>query len=290
MNVPTPGTVLASLGVGDVNAVLPVSGGMSGALLWRVVRPEPGTDLLLRLLPHSGLATVEHEAAAQRSAHDAGIPTPRIDHVGVVAGCPVILMTWLSGQTMLDVLVERPSRSNALGQASGRLLRRIHDVAPVIGPANSYLGSRLAGVDRWLSRIVTASQDPTALIHVDFHPGNLIIDGDGTIAVLDWTNASAGDPLIDLGRTFACLQLGAALYANTIGRESIDAWWRGLIEGYGAPDRTIDELAPFIAFGLVTLVDDCKVTSPNARVASGAVQDLVIQRDSWLSLARGVMH
>ena len=39
---------------------------------------------------------------------------------------------------------------------------------------------------------------PPALVHADFHAGNLLVDDDGVTAVIDWGDCSAGDPAIDL--------------------------------------------------------------------------------------------
>ena len=39
----------------------------------------------------------------------------------------------------------------------------------------------------------------TAVVHGDFRLGNLIVDGDGLRAVLDWELAHLGDPMEDLG-------------------------------------------------------------------------------------------
>lgn len=289
MDIPSPAVVLATLEIGGVVEVVPVAGGMSGALLWRVRREPPQGDLLLRLFPHSGLPTVEHEAAAQRCAFAGGVPTPRIDFVGMVAGCPVIVLEWLAGRTMQNVLFEQPERADSLGRASGQLLGRIHALPPTVEPlASGTLQGWLTGLDEWLvEQVVARPGHPSAVIHGDFHPGNLLVHDDGSLSVLDWTNASVGDPLIDLGRTFACLQLGAALYAGTIGSEQVDACWRGLVAGYGAAERTIDQLAPFFAFGLATLVDDRQRTQDDA-VPADAVGKLILRRDSWLGLAQRV--
>ena len=284
--VPTPETVLAAIGVADATGVTPVGGGVSGAILWRVSRAAPNRDLLLRLIPHSDMPTVEHEATFQRRAHDGALPAPRVAFAGQVAGCPVIAMEWLPGRTMLGVLRSTPVRAEPLGLASGELLRRIHQLSPVGDlAAGWYVDHCLTAIEPWLAGLVTTGDRPPAALHADFHPVNLLVDDEGWLAVLDWTNASVGDPLIDLGRTFACLRLGAALHGDALGRETIDGWWRGLVAGYGATGRTIEELAPFFAFGLVTLVDD-RLRTPDEYVPEAAVQELIAQRDTWLSLAQ----
>ena len=289
ITAPDPRRVIETAEISGVLHVQPVGGGMSGAVLWRIHREKPEIDLLLRLFPHSDMATVRYEAAVQRRARESGIATPGIEFVGMVAECPVIVMEWLTGRTMLSVLVDQPDRAAALGLASGQLLRQIHELPGVADPASDgNFRHRLTGVEPWLvERISTGAREPRA-IHLDFHPGNLLVDVHGQLSVLDWTNASVGDPLLDLGQSFACLQLGAALHADAIGRDAMDAWWRGLVVGYGAEGRTIDALAPYFAFGLVTLVNDRLRTGDDA-VPDDALQALIIQRDSWLRLARTVI-
>jgi aminoglycoside phosphotransferase (APT) family kinase protein len=46
------------------------------------------------------------------------------------------------------------------------------------------------------------------LCHGDFHPGNLLLGRDGP-AVIDWTDATRGDPAADLARTRLLLRQGA---------------------------------------------------------------------------------
>lgn len=286
ITAPDPQLVIAKLGISDVIDVQPVDGGMSAAVLWRIRREQPETDLLLRLFPHSGMPTVQDEAAVQRRALGGGIATPRIEYVGTIAECPVIVMEWLTGRTMLNVLVERPDRVGEMGLGSGQLLRQIHEL-PDTGDLAGGRGNfrdRLTGVEPWLlERISTDAREPTT-IHLDYHPSNLLVDDHGNLSVLDWTNASIGDPLLDLGRTFACLRLGAHLFAGSIGAAAIDAWWRGLIAGDGATDRSIEDLAPFFAFGLTTLVEDRLQISSRA-IPDPAIAALILERDAWLDLA-----
>jgi aminoglycoside phosphotransferase (APT) family kinase protein len=92
--------------------------------------------------------------------------------------------------------------------------------------------------------------DDDRLCHGDFHPGNVIISPAGPI-VIDWPNATRGDPAADVARTLLLLRLGelpedspavlrrierigrwllkrgyTAAYerSSRIGRKRIDAW------------------------------------------------------------------
>jgi aminoglycoside phosphotransferase (APT) family kinase protein len=51
---------------------------------------------------------------------------------------------------------------------------------------------------RWLRATQPADIDHT-LVHGDFRTGNLLVDAEGLVAVLDWELAHAGDPREDLG-------------------------------------------------------------------------------------------
>jgi aminoglycoside phosphotransferase (APT) family kinase protein len=56
-------------------------------------------------------------------------------------------------------------------------------------------------VERWLQANVPAEQPPT-IMHGDFHLGNLIAAHDRPVrleGIVDWENATIGDPLLDVG-------------------------------------------------------------------------------------------
>ena len=284
-NAPAPQAVIEAVGITAVTGVEPVVGGMSGAVLWRVRRQLPATDLLLRLFPQGNMAGVEREAANQRHAGAGGIPVPAVSFVGVVASCPVTVMSWVDGRTMLEQLIDTPDRAEHLGERSGRTVARLHALPLPESPRPGGTVDRWYDwVDPWLRDRVTGDPSRRVLVHADFHPLNILTDGDRVASVLDWTNATIAHPLIDLGRTFACLRLGASLFAGLLPADRIDAWWRGLVTGYGETDRTIEELAPFFAFGLVTVVEE-RLRIASTEIPAAIIDALVVERDAWLDLA-----
>jgi len=54
---------------------------------------------------------------------------------------------------------------------------------------------------RLLTRLHTLDRGCTALCHGDFHPLNIIDDGN-RLWILDWVDATAGDPLADICQTY----------------------------------------------------------------------------------------
>ena len=72
--------------------------------------------------------------------------------------------------------------------------------------------SDVCSSDLWASRVAEQYTDlaehalslqlsTASLIHMDFHPVNLICDGATITGIIDWTGAAAGDPRADLART-----------------------------------------------------------------------------------------
>lgn len=52
--------------------------------------------------------------------------------------------------------------------------------------------------------------DGDRLCHGDFHPGNVLVGGDGPL-VIDWTAATRSDPAADVARTMFLLRSGAPM-------------------------------------------------------------------------------
>jgi aminoglycoside phosphotransferase len=169
---------LAALGIPGAE-VLGRAAGESGWPVWHVA--HRGCEYALRVLPPE---VAEREAAVHHAAAAAGLPVPRI-----CARAPgLLLIEWCVGVPLLTVLAHRPYE---LGRLFGEAQAMIHAVA---APPGLRARGPVAG---------------TALLHLDYHPLNVLTDGERITAVLDWTNAAAGDPRTDLARTFSILRLEA---------------------------------------------------------------------------------
>src|SRR6185503_6141739 len=90
------------------------------------------------------------------------------------------------------------------------------------------------------------------LLHLDFHPLNVLGDGRRLTAVLDWTNAHAGDPRADFARTVTILRLSPPWgdRKQRFGRALFEALWR---LGYGPPGP---EMPAFYAWAGGAMLDD----------------------------------
>lgn len=165
------------------------------------------------------------EARLMQCARAAGVPAPEVHYVlaeadGLGEG---FLMEWLDGETLGARIVRAPELAELrprLAFECGRILARIHAIDlratgldqalevirprefikriweryrqfPTPQPMIDYAG-------RWLLEHLPASGE-LQLVHNDFRNGNLMVDAQGVVAVLDWETAHIGDPMRDLG-------------------------------------------------------------------------------------------
>jgi aminoglycoside phosphotransferase (APT) family kinase protein len=81
-----------------------------------------------------------------------------------------------------------------------------------------------------------ALPDGDRLCHGDYHPANLLLGSTGPVLV-DWTNASRGDPMADLARTRVLLRVaagptGGGAWIGAVERFGRGLLWRRLLTAY----------------------------------------------------------
>ncbi|MFZ3573155.1 phosphotransferase family protein [Streptomyces sp. BH097] len=158
------------------------------------------------------------EAAALAAAADAGVPVPRLVDHGTVLGRAHLLMERVGGETIPRRLL-RDERFAAvrpkLARDLGRILARIHAIPAASVPGLpepdplDHLTALYRQFDeprpalelglRRLAEHRPPTTHPARVVHGDFRNGNLMVDGTGVRAVLDWELAHLGDPVEDLG-------------------------------------------------------------------------------------------
>ena len=210
----------------------PIPGGASRET-WLVSREAAGSGpevplCVLRRDPRGSVSLVpmrEEFELLQRS-REAGVPVPEpiaFDE-GEAFGSPGILMGFVQGTSVAPRILRKPEYEHARDALSGQLaeaLARIHAVEPAAlrgvlpdPPADSALAQieewerQLDGIGeplpvvelglRWLRANAPAPTEPR-LVHGDFRLGNLIVDGSGLAAVIDWELSHLGDPAEDVG-------------------------------------------------------------------------------------------
>jgi len=209
-----------------VVSVEPVPEGHSGFTYY--VRIEGAGDaarFVLRLPPPgariAGPADVLRQGRIMAALHEAHLPTPAVPVVcpePVVDGRPFILMEAVAGTRIEQAGVEQ--QPMAIATSAVGALKRLHalpisdtgiaDEEPVglqaemmrwawlMQRGQEELTTRAGALGALLAAHVPPERAP-ALVHGDYHYGNMLFNGAEVVAVLDWEIAEIGQPLLDLG-------------------------------------------------------------------------------------------
>jgi aminoglycoside phosphotransferase (APT) family kinase protein len=202
----------------------------------------------------------QREQLAMTWASAAGVPTPEVYASGVVNGRPALLLGWCEGVTVSEALQRDPARAESLGMVCGRVLAGVKDVTvPEEWRRPNWLDwAPLDGAQR--ARLESIGQHDR-LLHLDFHPLNVMVDAarDTVTGVLDWANALAGDPRADLARSRTILLLDAVEHFPEF-TPVIEAFDRAFVAGYSsvAGPQSDDELAPFYAWAGHLMLHDLR--------------------------------
>lgn len=199
-----PRRTLAALGYSDISEPVRITGGWD-TLIWRFQTPDGGDHSLRVYFIPGSHAMARREMIALRACEEAGQPVPRIEKFGEDEGMTVAVLTWCPGNTLLSAVERKPWLLPRLSRIFGRAHARLHTVA---APAEL----RVEAPDEWLGRVADYHKHlaermrnielaTDTLIHMDFHPLNVISRGNEITGILDWTYAAAGDRRADLART-----------------------------------------------------------------------------------------
>lgn len=262
--------VLAALGLPPASELRVLPG--AEATVWRAV--VDGVPLAIRL-HRCDSTTVERELVALRVARTAGVPVPEVVATGTWRDRHVAITSWCAGETV----GERLRRTTGDEQT---------DVAHRFGHAQAILHStelshldlaELRAVGRAVPDLGVAGTpgDPgsNTLLHLDFHPFNVLDDGSRVTGIVDWANASVGDRRFDIARTRGLFAL-AGVFAPEIAARAEQAadqltvlWAEGYSTVLPMPDD--DEMAPFFVAAAASMASDWE-----PRTRSGEVDGTIL--------------
>lgn len=277
-----PHTILASLGILHAAGARPVTGGADTAI-WQVSWRDQ--DYALRVFRPEQAAACEREVRAMPAAAAGGIPVPEVVKQGVWEEHPVLLLSWVTGKTLAHQLQTQPQRIWQLGTAFGRMQAAIHAVpAPPALDATGWI--EWAGDEPELkARLYSLPSRKAALLHLDYHPLNVLVRGSQISGVLDWANARAGDPRADFARTYTILRVepyhpngGSLLLA--VARRMLERAWRA---GYRQAGGTLDDMALFYAWAGAVMIRDLspRIGKPGFWLRHPHLDPVRAWRDAW---------
>src|SRR5262249_6454176 len=158
--------------------------GGADTALWRV--EHGSTTYALRVFRPEQAQTCLCEMAAMETARQAQLPVPTIHASGFWHNRPALLLSWCRGVSLWEAIRRRPWRVWSLGRAFGRTQAQIHQVS-------AFALSRQLASDwmAWAGPDEPALQDAlrctagrvTMLLHLDYHPLNVLTDGKQITAI-----------------------------------------------------------------------------------------------------------
>jgi aminoglycoside phosphotransferase (APT) family kinase protein len=161
--------------------------------------PDPAT-------PASWILSEAQYAEAVRAA---GAPAPRLLGIEQISGRAASVWERVEGASMWQHVIDRPRRSAELGRLLADVQMALFELVPP--PTLPSQRDRLVSKIRWSAATVDASLAraldllparaiPPRVCHGDLHPSNILLGQDGPTLV-DWFDASRGDPVADVART-----------------------------------------------------------------------------------------
>ena len=198
--------------VGALDGLVPLGAGREAEVF---LRPDGSVLKLMRSPDHR--LRVEREAAALRTLAGPRHLAPRLHEVVTVDGRPGLVSERIVGTDLMSLLTGSPWLFLRAAIAMATTHAAMHECqAPASLPQlNDELRQRIELAPILRTDLASYALDvldglPAGdrLCHGDFHPGNMMGTWE-TLAVIDWGDASRGDPLADVARTELLHRLAA---------------------------------------------------------------------------------
>ncbi len=183
-------------------------------------------DQVLKLLRDGFPANwVEQEARVTRAVYEAGLPVPAVEGTVEVEGRLGVVFERVEGPSMLAELTTKPWKLVKSARLLADLQAATHSRELPGLPSRR---ERLEGHIRAAATLplplreaalqaLAALPDGHAVGHGDFHPDNIIMSSKGPI-IIDWLDATQGNPLADVARTWLLLRVGAPPGVGAVSR------------------------------------------------------------------------
>ena len=254
----------------QISQRIPIEKGWSGDRKYKVT--IAGQSYLLRTAPPERRERMERQFQLMQLLAARGIPMCLPIEWGVCDEGVYLLISWIDGPDARDAIPQMPeAQQYAYGLEAGRILQIIHSIpAPADAEAwgmrfNRKIDRKIAmyensplkyDVDEPLFAFIAENRHllygrPQSLQHGDYHIGNMMLDRDGRLTIIDFDRDDWGDPWEEFNRIVWCAQ-EAPEFASGMVDEYFDgnvpeAFWR-LLALYIC-SNTLGSLPWAIAYG-----------------------------------------
>ncbi len=250
---------------------IPIEKGWSCDRKYRVTAAD-GTDYLLRVTPPEKAASRAECFRMQQAVAAKGVPMCLPVEYGECEDGVYILQSWIDGRDAEDVIPALPTEKQyAFGLDAGRILKKIHSIpAPEDLPDwETRFNAKIDRKIRMYSECPVKFEGDAAILayvensrgllknrpqsfqHGDYHIGNMMIDNEGALIVIDFDRFDFGDPWEEFNRIVWCAQRSGAFASGIVdgyfGGCVPELFWRLLALYIGS--NTLSSLPWAIPFG-----------------------------------------
>lgn len=154
-------------------------------------------------------ADVLNEALNQARVEETGLPIPMLHEVTKVDDQWAIVIDYIHGKTLAELMEENPERYDEYLEMFVDLQLEIHrHTCPMLGKLKDKMNrkisqSALDATTRYeLHTRLEGMPKHNKLCHGDFEPRNVVIREDGAAYIIDWAHATQGNASADAARTY----------------------------------------------------------------------------------------
>lgn len=155
-----------------------------------------------------------NEALNQARVEETGLAIPKILEVTKVNGKWAIVLDYIEGKTLQQLMDENPDKEDEYLERFVNLQLEMHSHrAPLLNKWKDKMvrkihESELSATTKYeLNMRLEALPKHTKLCHGDYNPSNVICGVDGKDYIIDWSHATQGNASADVARTYLLFHL-----------------------------------------------------------------------------------
>ena len=168
-----------------------------------------GDNVIKLFDEHYSKADILTEALNQARVEETGLNIPKLNEVTKVNGRWAIVMDYIAGKTLQQLMDENPDKIDEYLELFVNLQMEVHSKrAPLLNKLKDKMNRKISQADlnatiRYdLHTRLESMPKHNKVCHGDFNPSNIIIAKDGTPYIIDWSHATQGNASADAARTY----------------------------------------------------------------------------------------
>ena len=177
-----------------------------------------GDNVIKLFDEHYSKADILNEALNQARVEETGLNIPKLNEVTKVNGRWAIIMDYIPGKTLQQLMDENPDKLDEYLELFVDLQMEVHSKrAPLLNKLKDKMNRKIsqanlnATIRYDLHTRLEAMPKHNKVCHGDFNPSNIIISTDGTPYIIDWSHATQGNASADVARTYLLFWLAGKM-------------------------------------------------------------------------------